>query len=59
MSWPATLLASGLDFSDPLLRKALACRIVQALRLQWKQRQLGREAIRKGVRVCALNASNR
>ncbi len=34
MSWPATLLASGLDFADPLLRKALACRIVQALRLQ-------------------------
>ena len=46
--------AKGLDVADPLLRKALAYRIVQALTLQWKRRQLGSKGIRNGVRLWVL-----
>ena len=35
--------AKGLDAADPVLRKALAYRIVQALTLQWKRGGLGSE----------------
>ena len=46
--------AKAMDASDPVLCKALAYRIVQALTLQWKRGKLGSEGIRKGVRVWAL-----
>ena len=49
-------VATGLDAADPVLCKALAYRIVQALTLQWKRKRLGSEGIRKGVRVWTLNA---
>lgn len=45
--------AKGLDAADPVLRKALAYRIVQALTLQWKRGGIGSEGIRGGVRVWA------
>lgn len=48
--------AKGLDAADPVLRKALAYRIVQALTLQWKRGGIGSEGIRKGVRVWAIKA---
>ncbi len=34
VSWPGVSLRLNLDVADPLLRKALAYRIVQALMLQ-------------------------
>ncbi len=37
--------AKGMDSADPVLRKALAYRIVQALTLQWKRGGLGSEGI--------------
>ncbi len=43
--------AKGMDAADPVLRKALAYRIVQALTLQWKRGGLGSEGIRRDVRV--------
>lgn len=43
--------AKAMDASDPVLCKALAYRIVQALTLQWKRGKLGSDGIRKGVRV--------
>ena len=46
--------AKAMDASDPVLCKALAYRIVQALTLQWKRGKLGSEGIRRGVRVWTL-----
>ena len=46
--------AKAMDVADPVLCKALAYRIVQALTLQWKRGKLESEGIRKGVRVWAL-----
>ena len=49
--------AKGMDAADPVLCKAFAYRIVQALTLQWKRGKLGSEGLRKGVRV--WRAANR
>ncbi len=46
--------AKGMDAADPVLCKALAYRIIQALTLQWKRKRIGSEGIRRGVRVWAL-----
>ncbi len=43
--------ATGLDASDPMLRKALAYRIVQAMTLAWKRGKMGSEGKRAGLRV--------
>ncbi len=48
--------AKGMDAADPVLRKALAYRIVQALTLQWKRGGLGSDGIRRGVRVWCVKA---
>jgi hypothetical protein len=50
-------IAKAMDADDPVLCKALAYRIVQALTLQWKRGKLGSEGIRKGVRVWALQTA--
>ena len=44
----------GMDASDPVLCKALAYRIIQALTLHWKRKRLGSEGIRRGVRVWTI-----
>lgn len=43
--------ATGLDGSDPMLRKALAYRIVQAMTLAWRRGKVGSEGKVGGVRV--------
>jgi len=50
--------AKGMDAADPVLRKALAYRIVQALTLQWKRGGLGSEGLRNGVRVWKAGAAD-
>ncbi len=43
--------ATGLDASDPMLRKALSYRIVQAMTLAWNRGKMGSEGIRGELRV--------
>ena len=42
---------TGLDASDPMLRKALAYRIIQAMTLAWKRGKIGCEGKVAGLRV--------
>lgn len=50
----AVLKAKGLDAKDTVLRRSIAFRIVQALRLQMKRRAVIALPKRKGVRVWQL-----
>lgn len=43
--------ATGLDATDPMLRKALAYRIVQAMTLAWKRGKIGCVGKVGGLRV--------
>ena len=51
------LAAKGFDASDEVLRKAVAYKIVQALRMQHKRGTIGDAGKRQGVRVWTLVAS--
>lgn len=44
----------SMDASNPVTRKALAYRIVQALTFHWKWGKLGLEGLRNGVRIWEL-----
>ena len=48
--------ATGLDGSDPMLRKALAYRIVQAMTIAWKRGKIGCDGKRAGLRVWRATA---
>ncbi|MBE7159284.1 MAG: hypothetical protein INR62_12790 [Rhodospirillales bacterium] len=45
-----------MDADDPVLCKALAYRIVQALRLQWKMGKVKGDGMRKNVRLWSIPA---
>ncbi len=50
----AVIKAKGLDAKDAVLRRSIAFRIVQAMRLQAKRRTMTAAPKRKGVRVWRL-----
>src|SRR5277367_4829325 len=53
------MAAKGLDTGDKVLARAMATRMIHALRLQWRRGHLDGERKVKGARVWALPGSDR